>query len=109
MEGEERANEIFERLKEMKPANIQPTCLAHADLAAPNIIFNGGRVVGIIDWEQSGWRPYWWEYRKALHCPQLKTSQEMNEWSCFVESFLDAYDEEVKADIEISGIEGFPY
>ncbi|GJN80071.1 hypothetical protein PLIIFM63780_003595 [Purpureocillium lilacinum] len=34
----------------------------HGDLSWRNILVNGDDVVGIIDWETSGWLPPYWEY-----------------------------------------------
>jgi hypothetical protein len=42
----------------------------HGDLTLGNIIVSGipgsQRIVGIVDWEQAGWYPEYWEYCKAL-------------------------------------------
>ncbi|KAL4875144.1 kinase-like protein [Aspergillus karnatakaensis] len=39
----------------------------HADLAPRNIMVDDtGRVTGIIDWEESGWYPEYWEHNKAM-------------------------------------------
>lgn len=44
---------------------------SHGDLTLGNIIVSGAagsqRIVGIIDWEQSGWYPEYWEYFKLLY------------------------------------------
>ncbi|SPJ78902.1 uncharacterized protein FTOL_07293 [Fusarium torulosum] len=45
-----------------------PICFTHNDLCPPNILISKGpdpTVVGIIDWEQAGWYPSYWEYCKA--------------------------------------------
>lgn len=43
----------------------------HADLTLGNIIISDGpgprRIAGIIDWEQAGWYPEYWEYCKLLY------------------------------------------
>ncbi|POR35336.1 Phosphotransferase enzyme family protein [Tolypocladium paradoxum] len=45
--------------------------LTHGDLTVGNIIISGipgsHRIVGIIDWEQAGWYPEYWEYCKLLY------------------------------------------
>lgn len=42
----------------------------HGDLNLYNVIISGDpgsqRIVGLIDWEQAGWYPEYWEYCKAL-------------------------------------------
>ena len=39
---------------------------SHCDLAFHNIIIRDGRIVAIIDWENSGWYPEHWDYCKTL-------------------------------------------
>lgn len=36
--------------------------LTHGDLSSFNILVQGDNVVGIVDWETSGWFPAYWEY-----------------------------------------------
>ncbi|GIK07577.1 hypothetical protein Aspvir_003243 [Aspergillus viridinutans] len=59
----------------------------HADLDRRNIIIssvNPGRVV-IVDWQQSGWYPDYWEYCKALY-----TCWYEDEWrKDFIDKFLE--------------------
>ena len=38
----------------------------HGDLDPRNILVEEGHVTGIVDWEQSGWYPGYWEYVKAM-------------------------------------------
>jgi hypothetical protein len=38
----------------------------NGDLDPRNILVQGGRVSGIVDWEQAGWYPEYWEYVKAM-------------------------------------------
>jgi Phosphotransferase enzyme family len=38
----------------------------HGDLMPRNIMFKNGRITAIIDWENAGWFPEYWEYTK-LH------------------------------------------
>ncbi|KAJ7106971.1 kinase-like domain-containing protein [Mycena epipterygia] len=44
----------------------------HGDLAPRNILVQGDVVVGLIDWEHSGWYPEHWEYCKAHFAPDRK-------------------------------------
>lgn len=39
--------------------------LTHGDLQPRNILVQGDRVTGIIDWELGGWYPEYWEYVKG--------------------------------------------
>ncbi|KAJ6471810.1 kinase-like protein [Mycena vitilis] len=41
----------------------------HGDFAPRNIMVRGDVVVGLIDWEHSGWYPEHWEYCKAHFSP----------------------------------------
>lgn len=37
----------------------------HGDLNPRNILVEKGKVTGIVDWENAGWFPEYWEYTKA--------------------------------------------
>lgn len=37
----------------------------HSDVNIRNIMVHNGRLSGIVDWENSGWYPEYWEYTKA--------------------------------------------
>ncbi|KKY23587.1 putative phosphotransferase enzyme family protein [Phaeomoniella chlamydospora] len=39
---------------------------SHGDLGMHNILVEGGRITGIIDWEYAGWYPEYWEYVKMI-------------------------------------------
>lgn len=41
--------------------------LTHGDLSSLNILVQGDRVVGIVDWETAGWFPEYWEYTTAKY------------------------------------------
>lgn len=45
--------------------------LTHGDLTLGNLIISDGpgprRIAAIIDWEQAGWYPEYWEYFKLLY------------------------------------------
>jgi aminoglycoside phosphotransferase (APT) family kinase protein len=106
--GEPKATSLFRRLTALKASRLSTVVFSHSDLAPRNILINNGKVSGIVDWEQSGWWPYWWEYAKAFYSVQLDTSGQV-EWRRFVEAILEAHAEEEKIDVEIRGIEGFPF
>jgi aminoglycoside phosphotransferase (APT) family kinase protein len=42
----------------------------HSDISPRNILVEGGHVTAILDWEDAGWYPAYWEYTQALR--QLK-------------------------------------
>ena len=39
-------------------------CFAHGDLNMRNILVDRGRLSGIVDWENAGWLPEYWDYTK---------------------------------------------
>jgi len=44
----------------------------HGDLNMRNVIVHDGRLSGIVDWENSGWYPEYWDYTKAYYVTKLK-------------------------------------
>jgi aminoglycoside phosphotransferase (APT) family kinase protein len=57
---------------------------AHGDLNPCNVIVREGKVVGIIDWEFSGWYPPYWEYTSAWFGNITRT-----EWQGLLDKILD--------------------
>ena len=53
----------LDRLRVQMPECL-PWTFTHGDLSLSNIIVRNDHVVGILDWEWSGWFPRWWEYAK---------------------------------------------
>lgn len=43
--------------------------LTHGDLTPRNIVMQDGKISGIIDWEESGWYPEYWEFIKFFERP----------------------------------------
>ncbi|KAI1928504.1 hypothetical protein LOZ65_001997 [Ophidiomyces ophidiicola] len=41
------------------------TCFTHGDLNSANILVDGDRIAGIVDWDTCGWYPEYWEYTTA--------------------------------------------
>ncbi len=50
---------------------------SHGDLGMHNILVEGGRITGIIDWEYVGWYPEYWEYVKMV---QFSTDKQFLCW-----------------------------
>ncbi|EEU37261.1 uncharacterized protein NECHADRAFT_92249 [Fusarium vanettenii 77-13-4] len=65
--------------------------LTHGDLNPSNILVRGDEIVGIIDWEFSGWYPHYWEYTSAW-CTQTMST----EWQNLLGDFLEPYVEELR-------------
>lgn len=60
----------------------------HGDLHRSNIMITPSkprRVLALVDWEQSGWLPEYWETRKAQYTVDSK------EWSRYLPIILDQY------------------
>lgn len=45
----------------LDPVRPAPVVLCHGDLNPTNIMVQGGKITGIIDWETLGFYPEWWE------------------------------------------------
>ncbi|KDQ58933.1 hypothetical protein JAAARDRAFT_46576 [Jaapia argillacea MUCL 33604] len=69
----------------------------HADLAARNIIVDGDQIVALLDWENSGWFPEYWEFVKARHYPALDKS-----WDDSIATFAHDYTKEWMVDRRMS-------
>ncbi|EXU97470.1 aminoglycoside 3'-phosphotransferase/choline kinase domain protein [Metarhizium robertsii] len=57
----------------------------HGDLTLGNIIISDGpgprRIAGIIDWEQAGWYPEYWEYCKLLYGVEYQHEWRSDGWA----------------------------
>lgn len=53
---------------------IQAMVFTHNNLAPRNILVRDGHVVGIVDWEFSGFYSQYWEYVSALFWPDWQSS-----------------------------------
>jgi Ser/Thr protein kinase RdoA (MazF antagonist) len=76
-------------------------CLTHGDLHLGNILViissdepRQVRISGIVDWEQAGWYPEYWEYCKAMIVGPYG-----DEWrdAGFIHLALPAYEPEFEA------------
>ncbi|KAL9104489.1 MAG: hypothetical protein Q9163_000582 [Psora crenata] len=64
------------------------TRFTHGDLSNTNIFVDGDKVVGIIDWDTSGWYPEYWEYMTAWNVNPYNEF-----WRDEVGKFLQLYPE----------------
>lgn len=53
------------RLISLHQRQWSPPVFTHGDLSSLNVLANGDKVVGIVDWETAGWYPSYWEYTTA--------------------------------------------
>lgn len=56
---------MLEDLAASRRPHPKNTYLTHGQLNPKNILIRDGRVVGLLDWSESGFYPEWWEYVKA--------------------------------------------
>ncbi|KAH8675139.1 kinase-like domain-containing protein [Ilyonectria robusta] len=64
--------------------------LSHCDLTPRNILVEDGKIKGLVDWEDSGWYPEYWEYVKFFQRPADK------EWKEYAEDiFPELYHDEL--------------
>lgn len=61
-----------------------PLVFTHGDLSSLNILVRGDQIVGIIDWETSGWYPAYWEYTTAC-----QVNPQNSFWCHEIDRFLD--------------------
>lgn len=65
----------------------------HGDLAPRNIMVNEGRVTAILDWENAGWYPEYWEYERTY-----RNWNDVPGWMDYIEIFLPLkYSKEIVA------------
>jgi aminoglycoside phosphotransferase len=64
--------------------------LSHCDLTPRNILVQDGKIQGLVDWEDSGWYPEYWEYAKFFQRIADK------DWKLYAqEIFPELYHEEL--------------
>ncbi|KAF6788173.1 hypothetical protein CSOJ01_15068 [Colletotrichum sojae] len=75
-----------------------PYTFAHGDLDVENLIVKDENLVGIIDWEVSGYFPVWWEFTasglslgEANHAWQLLLLEHIEDYTEAYEFWKDCY------------------
>lgn len=61
----------------------------HGDLSPGNIMIENGHVVGILDWQEAGWYPEYWEYVNTMQGCAMSWD---TPWPLQIEKFLQPYD-----------------
>jgi aminoglycoside phosphotransferase len=64
-ESESAYKETLSRAKKMQDMSHR-IVFTHGDLKHHNILVQGGRITGFLDWESAGWYPEYWEFTTAL-------------------------------------------
>lgn len=75
-----------QRLRERMPS-ASPYTYTHGDLTSVNIIVKEGNLVGILDWEASGYFPVWWEFT----CAGIGLGEEDFEWKSLLRKHMPDY------------------
>ncbi|KAI0684017.1 kinase-like domain-containing protein [Cerioporus squamosus] len=69
-------------------------CFTHADLHGGNILVKDNRLAGIIDWDQAGWYPEYWELTMTEHhCMTVPLMQQF--WDVVRPDWVERYQEEL--------------
>ncbi len=69
-------------------------CFTHADLHGGNILVKDNRLAGIIDWDQAGWYPEYWEMTMTeRHCMTVPTMQQF--WDVVHPDWVEKYQDEL--------------
>ena len=71
----------------------EATCFTHCDFSSFNILVEGDKVTGIVDWESAGWFPLYWEYVMAWNVNPQNLF-----WQAEVDRFLHPFREELATD-----------
>jgi aminoglycoside phosphotransferase len=77
-------------------SQTHPLVFTHNDLFPRNIMVDGSRVTGVIDWESAGWFPAHWEYCKSTNWGAWTHSHAA--WPSCVSKFIPVFAEEADAD-----------
>ena len=74
----------------------------HGDLNPRNILAENGRITGIVDWENAGWFPEYWEYTKMHY-----TVRSLIRWLAdVVDQVFEGYREELFVENMLSDLLG---
>lgn len=93
----------FHKACELEISSPEPVVFTHDDLCPPNILISQGpnpRVTAIIDFGQSGWYPWYWEYCKAMQVGRIDRGvfddAHREEWAThYVPLIMDPVDDEM--------------
>lgn len=81
----------LEKMAAMQDGPWPPPVFTHADLNPSNILVRKDKIVGILDWEFSGWYPNYWEYTSAWYGNLTRLA-----WQDVLAQFLDPFPEELE-------------
>ncbi|KAL2397745.1 hypothetical protein ABEF93_004202 [Exophiala dermatitidis] len=78
----------------MQDEPYPPLVFTHGDLNPFNILVRGAQLVGIVDWEFSGWYPHYWEYTSAWCGNRTREA-----WQKAIPKFLEPDPDHLKMEI----------
>lgn len=87
----------WEDIKEMvtrQDVEWPPTVFTHGDLNPFNILVRNGKIAAIIDWENAGWLPHYWEWTSAWTGNIIRQA-----WQVVLPQFLDPHPEELHMEL----------
>ncbi|KID93385.1 protein kinase subdomain-containing protein, partial [Metarhizium majus ARSEF 297] len=79
------------RMIVMQDRELALPVFTHGDLNPFNILVQDGQIVAIIDWEFSGWYPFYWEYTSAWLGNKTRQA-----WQNLIPKFIDPCPEELE-------------
>ncbi|KAF2028945.1 kinase-like protein [Setomelanomma holmii] len=79
--------DIRTRFRDQMPV-ARPYTFTHGDLSAVNIMVKDGKVTGILDWENSGYFPVWWEFT----CATIGLGTEDTEWKSMLRKYIPQHE-----------------
>lgn len=71
----------------------EPFTYTHGELDPSNFIIANGEVVGMLDWEWSGFYPVWWEYVRFRWYCETQPAVFPNDWYQLLLEGMDVYPE----------------
>ncbi|KAE8441990.1 hypothetical protein EG329_004116 [Mollisiaceae sp. DMI_Dod_QoI] len=86
---EERAE--MSKLISLHESSHHRVCFTHGDVSSSNILVKGAKVVGLIDFELSGFYPEYWEYTTAMNVNKFDGF-----WKDEIPKFLKEYPRELE-------------
>ena len=63
------------RMIQLQDRRQYETKLTHGNFNSLNILIKDDKIVGIIDWEMTGWYPDYWEFTSAWHVKRYVASK----------------------------------
>ncbi|KJZ70885.1 hypothetical protein HIM_09750 [Hirsutella minnesotensis 3608] len=78
----------LQKLVEFYNQSWPRSTFTHGDLSSSNIIARDDEIIGIVDWENAGWLPLYWEYTSAYNVNPLNQF-----WQKEVDGFLPSMPE----------------